>query len=67
MAPTEHSYPTVASSGFSNTAEAQEGDLKFNFIKMSEAVREEMNKSIKEIQENAIKTVKGMNKTVQKQ
>ena len=34
-------------------------------MKMIEAFKEEMNKSIKEIQENIIKQVKDMNKTVQ--
>ena len=35
-----------------NTAEAQEIDLKSNFIKMIEAFQEEMNKFLKEIQKN---------------
>ena len=51
MPPPEPSYPTTASPGYSNTAEAQENDLKLNFLKAREALKEEMNKSFKEIKE----------------
>ena len=64
MAPSETIYPITASPEYSNTAEAQENDSKSNHMKMIEAFKEEMNKPLKEIQENAIKQVK-MNKTVQ--
>ena len=64
MTSLEHSYPTTASPGYPSTAEAQENDLKSNLIKMIEAFKEEMNKSLKEIQENTIKQVKEMSKAV---
>jgi hypothetical protein len=51
MPPPEPSYPTTASPGYSSTAEAQENDLKLNFLKAREALKEEMNKSFKEIKE----------------
>ena len=40
-------------------------DLKPNLMKIIEAFKKEMNKFLKEIQENIIKQVKEMNKTVQ--
>jgi NADH/NAD ratio-sensing transcriptional regulator Rex len=40
-------------------------DLKPNLMKIVEAFKKEMNKFLKEIQENIIKQVKEMNKTVQ--
>ena len=57
MSPSEHSYPTTATSKYSNTAEAQEEDLKTNFMKMIGILKEEMNKSLKEIQENTKKKI----------
>jgi len=45
--------------------EAQENDLKFNLIKIIEAFKKEINKSLKEIQENTIRQVKEISKTVQ--
>jgi hypothetical protein len=62
MGPPEPSYGTTASPGYSNTAEAQENDLKSNLMKMIEAFKEKMNKSLEEINENTIKQVKKMNK-----
>jgi hypothetical protein len=58
LTPPEYSYPTTASPGYPNTTKAQENDLKYNFIKMAEAFKEEMNESLKEIQENTIKQEK---------
>ena len=64
--PREYSYPTTASTGcYPNISKTQENGLKSNLIKMTEAFKEEMNKSLKEIQENTIKKVKEINKTVQ--
>ena len=54
-----------ASPGHPNTGETQEDDLKPRLMKIREAFEEETNKSLKEIQENTIKQVKEMNKTVQ--
>ena len=55
--PSKHSYPTTASPGYPNKTKAQVNDLKSNHIKMIETFKEEMNKSLKEIQENTIKQV----------
>jgi hypothetical protein len=54
----EPSYPTTAGSEYSNIAEAQEKDPKTAFMSMIEVFKEEMNKSLKEIQENTIKQYK---------
>ena len=51
MASPECSYHTTAGTGNPNTTKAQENDLKSNLIKMIEAFKEEVNKSLKEIQE----------------
>lgn len=55
MAPPEPRHATTAGPGYSNTGAAQENNLKSNFI---ETLKEEMNKSFKEIQENTNKQVK---------
>lgn len=52
MAAPESSQLTTASSGYSNAAEIQVNDLKTNFMKMIEALKEQMNKSLNKIQEN---------------
>lgn len=57
MAPPEHSYPTTASPEYSNTREAQENDLKTNFVKMTEEMKK---KSLKEIE----KTTKNWKKSI---
>ena len=57
MTPSEHSYPTTACPGYSNTTKTQENDLKSNLIKMIKAFKEEINKSLKEIWENKIKQI----------
>ena len=65
MLPPEPSYPTIPSSECSNSAEAQENDLKSNLRKVICTFKEEINKSLKEIQENTCKQMKEINKTVQ--
>ena len=52
MAAPESSQLTTASSGYSNAAEIQVNDLKTNFIKIGEVLKEEINTSLKEIQIN---------------
>jgi hypothetical protein len=52
MIPSEPTYPTKTSPEYSNTAEMQEKNLKTNFLKMINILREEMNKYFKGIQEN---------------
>ena len=56
MVPPEPSYPATGSPRHSNTVDTQENDFKLSLTKMIETLKEEMNKSFKEIQE--------MNKTV---
>lgn len=51
MVPLETSYPITLSPGYYNTVEASENDLKFNLKKITTAIKEGMNKLIKEIQE----------------
>ena len=53
MPPPEPSYPMAAISEYSNTAGAQENNLKTNFV--VEVLKEKMNTSHKEIQENTNK------------
>ena len=50
MASLEHSYPTTASPGYSTRTEVQDNDAKLILVKMTEAFKEETNKSLKEIQ-----------------
>jgi|AATB01.1.fsa_nt_gi hypothetical protein len=56
MIPSEHSYPTIAGTGYPNTTKTQENDLKSNLIKI-EVFKKEMNKSLKETQKNTVKQV----------
>lgn len=65
MIPPLLSYPTTTSPGYLNTTETKGNVLKSDLIKMIEVFKEEMNKSLKELQENTIKQVKKINKTVQ--
>jgi hypothetical protein len=46
MPPPEPSYFTTASSEYSKSTEAQEKDIKTNLMKMIEALKREMNKSL---------------------
>lgn len=55
MTPSDLRYSTTARPGYSNTAKAQENDLKSNLMRTKEAFKEKMNKSLKDIQENTIK------------
>ena len=52
MISSEPSYPTMASPGYSSTVEAQEKDLKINYMKMREILKEDINKSFTETQEH---------------
>jgi uncharacterized protein YukE len=61
----EPSSPTPASPRCPNTPEEQDCDLKSHLMKMIEAFKEDVNNSHKETQENTIKQVKELNKTVQ--
>ena len=46
--------------------QVQEEDLKCNFIKMTEAFKEDMSKSLKEIQENTFKQVEALKEETKK-
>ena len=50
MAPPKPSYSPTASPRYPKETEAQEEDLKSNLIKMIEAFKEDMIKTLKEIQ-----------------
>jgi hypothetical protein len=52
MAPPEHTYLPTERPRNSNSSEAQPNDLKTNFIKIGEVLKEEINTSLKEIQIN---------------
>lgn len=65
MIPPMHSNPTTTNPGYPNTTETKESILKSDLIKMVEAFKEEVNKSLKDLQENTIKQVNKINKTVQ--
>ena len=58
----ETSTPTTASPGYPNTHEEQNSDFISHLMKMIEIFKGEINKSLKEIQENIIKQVKELNK-----
>jgi hypothetical protein len=56
-APTEPSSLSKASPGYHNTPEKQDFELKFHFMMMIENFKEDINNSLKEIQENTGKQV----------
>ena len=62
MSPLEPSYLTTADPEHPNIAEAQEKDLKTNYMKMIETLKGEMKKILKETQENRNKQLEAMNK-----
>lgn len=53
MSPLEPSCPTTAGLEYSYIAESQEKDFKTNCMKVVEALKEEMNKTLTGIHENA--------------
>ena len=60
MIPTEFICP-----GYFNEADAQENNLKSEFMKMIEVLKEEMNKSLRGIWENRNKQWNGIDKTIE--
>jgi predicted transcriptional regulator len=70
LASSEPSCHIIESSRYSNTLEKQESDLKSHFMMMIEDIKnninnylkEETQKSLKELQENTTKQVKELNK-----
>ena len=51
----EPSYPSRTDPEYSSTAEAQEKDLKTNYLEMIEVLKKKMNKSLNKIQGKANK------------
>ena len=51
MAPPEPSGPTTGRPEHPNPEEAEENNLKYNFMKMIETLKEEMKNSLKEMEE----------------
>jgi hypothetical protein len=64
-ASSELSSPTKVSPEYTNTPENQESVLKSYLMKIIESFKEDINNSLKEIQENTGKQVKELNKTIQ--
>ena len=60
MPPLEHSYSTIAGP---EQLKPKERDLKNTYMKMIEVLKEEINKSLKEIQKNTNKQLKKVNKS----
>jgi hypothetical protein len=52
LALSENSSPTSASPGYPNTPEKQDSDLKSHLMMMIEDFKNDINKFLKEIQEN---------------
>lgn len=50
----EHRYHFTASPGYPDTSKTQENDHKINVVRMIEAFKLEMNKSLKDIEGNTI-------------
>jgi DNA anti-recombination protein RmuC len=66
ITPSDHSYTTSASSGYPNTTKAYKNDLNSNLTKIAQAFTEEMNKSLKEIQENTFKEIEAFKEETNK-
>jgi hypothetical protein len=64
-ASSEHSSPTTASLEYTNTSENQESVLKSYLMKIIESFKEDINNSLKEIQENTGKQLKELSKAIQ--
>jgi hypothetical protein len=57
--------PIIASSGYNITPENQDMDLKSFLMMMTEDFKNDINNSLKEINENTAKQVEEMNKHIQ--
>jgi hypothetical protein len=64
-ASSERSSPTTTSPEYTNTPENQEALLKSYLVKIIESFKEDINNSLKEIEENIGKQVKELNKAIQ--
>jgi hypothetical protein len=61
----EPSTPTTASSGYPNTPEKQDSDLKSYLMMQVESFRKGINNSLKEMQENTAKQVEVLKEEAQ--
>ena len=59
-ASSEPSSPITASPVYTNTPENQEADLKYYLMKIIESFKEDINNSLKEIQENTGRQVEAL-------
>jgi hypothetical protein len=57
LIPTEPSFPNTTSPGHTNTPEKQDAGLKFYLMNVTMAFKEDINNSLKEIQESTGKQV----------
>jgi hypothetical protein len=64
-ASSEPSFPTTASSEYTNTLKNQKSVLISYLMKIIESFTKDINNSLKEIQENTGKQVKELNKSIQ--
>jgi hypothetical protein len=60
LASSETTSPNTASPGYSNTPEKQNSDLKSHLMMMIEDFKKDINKSLKEIQENTDKQIEAL-------
>jgi hypothetical protein len=65
-APSEPSMPNTTSSGYPNTPEKQDSDLKSHLMMVVEDFKKGINNSLKEIQENTTKQVEALKEEAQK-
>jgi hypothetical protein len=66
VAPLEHCSSTTTSPGYHNKPEKQDSDLKFHLIRIIEDFKEDINNSLKEIQENTGKQVEALKEETHK-
>jgi hypothetical protein len=65
MASSQPSTPTITSPEYPKIPEEQDYDPKSLLMEMIEVFKEDLNNSLKEIQENTVNRVKKINKRVQ--
>jgi len=66
LEPSELSSSTKANIGYPNTVETQDINIKSHFMMMIEDFKEDINDSLKEIQESTRKRVEALKKETQK-
>jgi hypothetical protein len=66
LASSEPNSPTIASPGYPNTPEKQDSDLKSLLMMMIEDFKNDINNSLKEMQENTRKHLEALKEETQK-